>query len=265
LSNEKIVLHVKILSINFGQKYGGLKMDSAIKFAEILKNKEVVIFSGAGMSTESGLQDFRSKTGLWANVDPTALASVDALKNNYEQFLSFYISRLLVPESVKPNIGHKLLAEWESDGYIKGIITQNVDRLHQAAGSVNVAELHGSLEPIRCYRCDRIALKDSFIQGKRCSCGGRLRPGVVLFGEMLPESEIQKADLWSNNCRSFVVLGSSLTVSPANFFPQKAKNSGANLVIVNKDDTPLDEIADLVVHKSIGKFLSEVLEFVTKP
>ena len=237
-------------------------MDSAKKFAEMLKNGEAVIFSGAGMSTESGLQDFRSKTGLWANVDPTALASLDALKNNYEQFLSFYKSRLLVPESVKPNVGHKLIAEWERDGYIKGIITQNVDRLHQAAGSVNVAELHGSLEPVRCFRCGKIALKDSFIQGKRCTCGGRLRPSVVLFGEMLPQSEIEKAEILSNNCKLFVVLGSSLAVSPANFFPRKAKQTGASLVIVNRDETPLDGIADLVVHKSIGKFLSEAQEFM---
>jgi NAD-dependent deacetylase len=237
-------------------------MDSARKFAEILKNREAVVFSGAGMSTESGLQDFRSRTGIWANVDPTALASVDALKNNYEQFLSFYKSRLLVPESVKPNIGHNLIAKWERDGFIKGIITQNVDGLHQAAGSVNVAELHGSLEPVRCYGCGKVATKDDFIQGHRCSCGGRLRPGVVLFGEMLPESEIQKAELWSNNCKSFIVLGSSLAVSPANFFPRKAKNSGASLVIINKDDTPLDGIADLVVHTSIGEFLSEVNEFI---
>jgi NAD-dependent deacetylase len=240
-------------------------MENAKIFAEMLKKGETVIFSGAGMSTESGLQDFRSKTGLWSNVDPTALASLDALKNNYEQFLSFYKSRLLVPESVKPNIGHRLLAEWERDGYIKGIITQNVDRLHQAAGSVNVAELHGSLEPVRCFRCGKIALKENFIQGKRCACGGRLRPSVVLFGEMLPESEIQKAELLSNNCKLFVVLGSSLAVSPANIFPRKAKGAGAYLAIVNRDETPLDGIADLVMHKSIGKFLSDVQEYMGNP
>jgi NAD-dependent deacetylase len=230
----------------------------------MIKNKGAVIFSGAGMSTESGLQDFRSRTGLWANVDPTALASVDALKNNYEQFLSFYTSRLLVPESVKPNVGHKLIAQWEHEGFIKGLITQNVDRLHQEAGSVNVAELHGSLEPVRCYSCGKIASKDDFIQGTRCPCGGRLRPSVVLFGEMLPESEIQKAESWSSHCKLFVVLGSSLVVSPANFFPRKAKHAGAKLVIINKDETPLDGIADLVVHEGIGNFLCKAQEFMDK-
>ena len=251
--------YVLILTENIAED---MNMNSASKFADMLKNREAVVFSGAGMSTESGLQDFRSKTGIWANVDPTALASIDALKNNYEQFLSFYKSRLLVPESVKPNIGHKLIAKWEHEGFIKGIITQNVDGLHQAAGSVNVAELHGNLEPVRCFRCCKIASKDDFIQGNSCSCGGRLRPGVVLFGEMLPESEIRKAELWSNNCKLFIVLGSSLVVSPANFFPRKAKYAEANLVIINKEETPLDDIADLVVHKSIGEFLSEAQEFM---
>ena len=236
--------------------------DSAKVFAEMLKNGDAVIFTGAGMSTESGLQDFRSRTGLWSEVDPATLASVDALKNNYEQFLSFYKARLLVPESVKPNVGHKLIAQWEHAGYIKGLITQNVDRLHQAAGSVKVAELHGSLEPVRCNSCGKTAPKDDFIEGKGCSCGGRLRPGVVLFGEMLPESEIRKAEEWSADCKLFIVLGSSLAVSPANFFPQKAKHYGANLVIVNRDDTPLDYIAELVVHKSIGEFLSEAQQFI---
>ena len=240
-------------------------MDSAQRFAEMLKNREAVIFSGAGMSTESGLQDFRSRTGLWANVDPTALASVDALRNNYEQFLSFYISRLLVPETVKPNVGHELIAKWEREGYIKGLITQNVDRLHQQAGSVNVAELHGSLEPVRCYSCGKAAQKEDFIQGKRCPCGGRLRPSVVLFGEMLPDSEIRKAELWSSDCKLFVVLGSSLVVSPANFFPRKAKQAGASLVIVNKEETPLDYMADLVVHESIGDFLSETQKHMNNP
>jgi len=148
---------------------------------------KVVIFSGAGLSTESGLQDFRSKDGIWAHADPTQLASVGALERNYAQFLEFYKARLYVPESVQPNIGHKLAAEWESKGYVDGIITQNIDRLHQKAGSVKVAELHGSLEPIRCHSCGKIWDKQSFLDGKICDCGGRLRPGVVLFGEMLPE------------------------------------------------------------------------------
>lgn len=217
-----------------------------------------VIFSGAGMSTESGLKDFRSKDGMWSMFDPTRLASVDMLEANYDAFRDFYITRLLVPESVKPNKGHELVAKWESRGLITGIITQNVDRLHQKAGSVKVAELHGSLEPVRCHSCGKIYAKEAFISGDSCQCGGKLRPGVVLFGEMLPAEPLRSADERSNDCAVFIVLGSSLLVSPANSFPRQAKSRGAKLVIINRDETPLDRLADLAVHESIGEYLQKV-------
>lgn len=220
-----------------------------------------VIFSGAGMSTESGLKDFRSKDGLWSQFDPTKLASVDMLETNYDAFREFYIARLLVPDSVQPNIGHKLIAEWESKNWVKGVITQNVDRLHQKAGSVKVAELHGSLEPVRCQKCGRHHPREDFIGGRGCQCGGRLRPGVVLFGEMLPSGQLELADCWSNECGLFIVLGSSLTVSPANYFPRQAKRHGAELVIINHDETPLDGLADMVVHEGIGDYLQKVASF----
>lgn len=210
------------------------------------------------MSTESGLKDFRSRDGLWSRYDPAQLASVRALELNYELFREFYIARLLVPESVKPNNGHKLIAKWEEDGWISGVITQNVDRLHQKAGSVKVAELHGSLEPVRCHSCGKIYDKENFIRGERCVCGGKLRPGVVLFGETLPAEPLEYADGWSGKCGVFIVLGSSLTVSPANYFPRQAKDRGAKLVIINREETPLDSTADLVVHESIGAYLKKV-------
>lgn len=230
--------------------------------AEHIKEGNVVIFSGAGMSTESGLKDFRSRDGLWAKYDPTELASVGALERNYDAFLEFYKARLYVPEEVKPNSGHLKIAEWEQKGYVTGVITQNVDRLHQKAGSKKVAELHGSLEPIRCHSCGKICKTEDFLAGKRCECGGRLRPGVVLFGEMLPESQLELADEWTNECKTFIVLGSSLTVSPANYFPRQAKAHGAALAIVNRDETPLDGMADLVVHEEIGAFLESVDGFI---
>lgn len=226
--------------------------------AESITAGRAVVFSGAGISTESGLKDFRSKDGLWSQFDPTRLASVDMLEENYDAFRDFYIARLLVPDSVKPNRGHELIAEWESKGWIEGVITQNVDRLHQKAGSVKVAELHGSLEPVCCHRCGKIYGKEAFIGGDSCACGGRLRPGVVLFGEMLPPEPMELADKWSNECELFIVLGSSLTVSPANFFPRQAKKRGAKLVIINRDETPLDYMADLSVHEGIGGYLEKV-------
>lgn len=222
-----------------------------------------VIFSGAGLSTESGLMDFRSKEGIWAHADPTRLASIGALENNYDEFLEFYKARLYVPDEIKPNIGHKLVAKWEKAGLVTGVITQNIDRLHQKAGSVNVAELHGSLEPLRCHRCGAAGSRDDFLNGRPCKkCGGRLRPSVVLFGEMLPERPLELAEKWSSECKTFIVLGSSLVVSPANYFPRQAKMCGAFLAIINRDETPLDGIADIAAHESIGEFLSMTDAFI---
>ena len=233
--------------------------DEAKRLARLVKAGGVAIFSGAGLSTESGLLDFRSQDGIWAKADPTRLASVGALENNYDEFLEFYKARLYVPEEIQPNIGHKIVAKWEKEGYVDGVITQNVDRLHQKAGSVNVWELHGSLEPVRCHRCDRGGETGDFLAGKPCPhCGGHLRPSVVLFGEMLPQRPLEAADELSDGCKTFIVLGSSLVVSPANYFPRQAKSHGADLVIINRDPTPLDGIADLVVHEGIGAFLTEV-------
>lgn len=231
--------------------------------AERIYEGNVVIFSGAGLSTESGLQDFRSKDGIWSQVDPAEMASVGVLERRYDDFLSFYKARLYVPESVKPNVGHKLVADWEKKGFVKGVITQNVDRLHQKAGSINVAELHGSLEPVRCHKCGRKGDTDDFLNARPCKyCGGHLRPSVVLFGEMLPDEPMMYADEWSAECELFIVLGSSLVVSPANFFPRKAKHNGAKLAIINRDATPLDGIADLVAHEEIGAYLSKVAEYM---
>lgn len=231
---------------------------SAEWLAEVITTGRVVFFSGAGMSTESGLKDFRSRDGLWSQYDPTRLASVSALESDYDLFRKFYISRLLIPESVRPNIGHVMIAKWESNGWVSGVITQNVDRLHQKAGSIKVAELHGSLEPVRCHSCGRTHNQENFVAGHRCICGGRLRPGVVLFGETLPAEPFEHAERWSNECSAIIALGSSLTVSPANYFPQQAKSRGAKLVIINRDETSLDSAADLVVHDGIGAYLEKV-------
>ena len=151
-------------------------------FAEQIKKGRAVVFSGAGLSTESGLADFRSKEGMWAHVDPMQYASINALERDYDSFREFYKSRLYVPESIHPNKGHRYVADWEAAGYVIGVITQNVDRLHQKAGSVKITELHGSLEPVRCHSCGKIWDKVFFLEGKKCDCGGLLRPGVVLFG-----------------------------------------------------------------------------------
>ncbi len=222
--------------------------------------KYTVVFTGAGMSTESGLPDFRSQEGLWRKKDPAKIASTDALNHNVEDFIAFYRERVLGVKEYGPHIGHEILAKWEENGKVQSIITQNVDGFHQVAGSKRVAELHGTLQKLHCEKCGReygssAYMKETFY----CECGGVLRPSIVLFGESLPQDafafaleETEKADL-------FIVLGSSLTVTPANQFPMLAKENGAKLVIVNQDDTPFDRYADLMIQdKKIGELLREV-------
>lgn len=232
------------------------------QFKQLLKDSHYpVILSGAGMSTESGLPDFRSATkGMWKGVDPLSLASVDALVNSRENFIKFYTKRIQDIKGVHPNRGHKVLAKLENIGKVKCIITQNVDGFHHTAGSMNVAELHGSLRHCHCHACKREYSNDQFLAGVyQCSCGGSIRPSVVLFGEYLPEEAMDVAQMESEKADLFIVLGSSLSVSPANLFPQVAKENGAKLVIINIERTELDFLADLVIHDlKIGELFQEI-------
>ena len=146
--------------------------EDAKRLARLVKEGGVTIFSGAGLSTESGLQDFRSRDGIWAHADPTRLASVGALEDNYEEFLEFYKARLYVPEEIQPNIGHKIIAKWEKEGYVDGVITQNVDRLHQKAGSVNVRRTSSPANPAPAAED---ACGQASSSSARCCRSGRLR------------------------------------------------------------------------------------------
>jgi NAD-dependent deacetylase len=217
-----------------------------------------VVFTGAGMSTESGLPDFRSKEkGLWQKKDPAKLASTEALNNNVDEFIAFYRERVLGVKEYGPHKGHEILAKWEADGKVKSIITQNVDGFHQEAGSKNVAELHGTLQKVHCETCGNQYDSDEYVNEEfYCSCGGVLRPSIVLFGEGLPQDTFQFALEETEKADLFIVLGSSLTVTPANQFPMLAKENGAKLVIVNQEPTPLDMYADLVIQdRKIGELL----------
>jgi len=231
------------------------------KFCEWLrKARFAVVFTGAGMSTESGLPDFRSQTGLWRGKDPMQLASTHAMRHNREAFVEFYRMRIEGLLACQPHAGHRILADWERQGLIQGVITQNVDGFHQRAGSSKVAQLHGTLETVRCTDCGRTYPSVRYLEpsGTTCECGAFLRPSVVLFGESLPEDAFALAEEWTAQADLFLVLGSSLAVSPANWFPQQAKSHGARLVIVNRDPTPLDGMADLVIReKPIGEVLTE--------
>ncbi|PSL42728.1 NAD-dependent SIR2 family protein deacetylase [Salsuginibacillus halophilus] len=186
----------------------------------ICRARHVMVVTGAGMSTESNLPDFRSKDGWWRNIDPVTVATVEALEKQYELFHAFYQARLEALYEAEPHQGHNILAKWEEVGVVSGIATQNVDGLHTAAGSEQVHELHGSIHSIRCYSCGQEAELHAFHEGRGCdSCDGKLRPGVVLFGEMLPQKAWDEALKQIEQADVVLVIGTSLEVYPANQLP----------------------------------------------
>ncbi|MFT8321206.1 MAG: NAD-dependent protein deacylase [Bacillus sp. (in: firmicutes)] len=232
---------------------------------ELIKEaNHLVVFTGAGMSTESGLPDFRStKSGLWTKERKAYLSSTDALNTHLQEFIAFYKERVLGIQQYKPHKGHYILAEWERRGLLKRIITQNVDGFHQEAGNKRVEELHGTLQKLHCETCGESYSSEKYSdQEYKCQCGGILRPSIVLFGEMLPERPFQLAEEAAIQSDVFVVLGSSLTVSPANQFPLIAKQNGAKLIIINGEKTDFDYLADVVIHQQIGEVLEKVNEVI---
>ncbi|NLY70450.1 MAG: NAD-dependent deacylase [Clostridiales bacterium] len=220
------------------------------------QSKYAVVLTGAGISTESGIPDFRSKDGWWNKINPAEVASVNALENNYELFREFYKYRIKMLDGCKFNRGHRILADWEDKGLVKSVVTQNIDGFHKDAGSKRVYELHGSISAIRCYVCEKEHSVEDFVNDKRCEvCGGNLRPGVVLFGEGLPSDvwqeaydEILKSDL-------LLVIGTSLNVSPVNSLPTVAKGKR---VLINAEKTFMDDIFDLVINAGAGMVLESV-------
>jgi NAD-dependent deacetylase len=218
-----------------------------------------VVFTGAGMSTESGLPDFRSAGGLWKqNRRFEELASVEALDGDYEEFAEFYRWRIQQLGNYRPHRGHERLADWQQRGLVHALITQNVDGFHERAGSAAPMNLHGTLSRVACRDCGAEQDASRFLVETKCDCGGKLRPAVVLFGEALPEETLIRAMKASERASLFVVLGSSLLVSPANGLPLLAKRRGGKLAIVNRDPTPLDEYADLTLAEAIGPTLDAV-------
>jgi NAD-dependent deacetylase len=222
--------------------------------------KYTVVFTGAGMSTESGVPDFRSNNGMWQGKDPQLLASTDAMKRNKDEFVEFYRKRIEGLQSIRPHEGYDVLTALAEHLQLNSIITQNTDGLHEDAGNQNIIPLHGTIRRLHCNTCGAVYSTDCYLNNiLYCTCGGFIRPSVVLFGEPLDSlaltaavNEAQQADL-------FIVLGSSLVVSPANSFPIIAKENGAKLVIINQDPTPLDRIADIVINdRKIGNVLQEI-------
>jgi len=231
----------------------------AARLARLLTaHRPAVVFTGAGMSTESGLPDFRSNGGLWKQSRRfEELASVDALENDYDEHVAFYRWRIEMLAGHEPNDGHRVVADWQRRGLVDTVVTQNVDGFHTRAGATGVLELHGTLSVVRCQLCGAERPAAEFLDptGLACACGGKRRPGVVLFGEALPAATLRAAQGAAKRARLFIVLGSSLAVSPANLLPEAAVQRGGALVIINRDPTPLDRIATLVISAGIGDTL----------
>jgi NAD-dependent deacetylase len=241
-----------------GERENGASLDDIAARMKTPGNRTVV-FTGAGMSTDSGLTDFRSKDGLWSKVDPMELATAQAMRGNYDAFHKFYSIRFEQMRGAKPNTGHAVIAGWEARELVSCVITQNIDGLHAAAGSKKIYELHGSVSRVMCMDCGAPSTHAAFIDKTPCgTCGGRLRPDVVLFGESLPGDAMDSSWRASESAGVFIVLGSSLNVSPANQFPVIARSSGALVAICNRDATQMDYIADYRTHEGISEFLAKL-------
>jgi len=245
-----------------------LKPDEKLKkIKELLKNSEAAYaLTGAGISTESGIADFRSpKSGLWQKVNPEEVSSIRAFEENPAVFYQFWYERYKTLRSASPNITHYFLAKLEKKGLIKGIITQNIDSLHQKASSNKVLECHGSFKYGHCYRCKKkYLMKDVFKRyGKTgdftCEdCKAPIKPDVVLFGEGLTSDFGEAWQKIEKECDLLFVLGTSLLVYPVADLASIAKGRGAKLIIINRGPTPYDDDADVVIHNELHEVISRL-------
>ena len=237
-------------------------MDQLQTFKQwVSESSHIVFFGGAGVSTESGIQDFRSVDGLYSqkfDYPPETIISHTFYERKPEYFFRFYREKML-PLGFEPNITHKVLAKWEQEGKLSAVVTQNIDGLHQRAGSIRVYELHGSVLRNYCERCRKFYpaeyVKDC-VGVPKCTCGGTVKPDVVLYEESLDQDCIEKSVMAIRGADLLIVAGTSLTVYPAagliNYY------RGNRLVLINRDATPYDSQADLVFHESLGDIFSKL-------
>lgn len=236
--------------------------DNIIQLREMIeKSSNIVFFGGAGVSTESGIPDFRSVDGLYNQkykYPPEQILSGSFFKNNPEEFYKFYHDKLVLHD-VKPNQAHIRLAELETLGKLSAIITQNIDGLHQAAGSKNVLELHGTIHRFYCTSCGKEFPADeanACIGVPNCSCGGIVRPDVVLYEEQLNSHILSEAVRLISECDMLIIGGTSLNVYPAAGLVTNYK--GKKLVLINKQSTPYDAYANLIINEKIGEVFAQV-------
>ena len=229
--------------------------------AWVAESRRMVFFGGAGVSTESGIKDFRSVDGLYSqhfDYPPETIISHSFYERRPEYFFRFYREKML-PLGFEPNITHRVLARWEDEGKLAAVVTQNIDGLHQKAGSKRVYELHGSVLRNYCTKCRKFYpaeyVRDA--QGvPRCDCGGIVKPDVVLYEESLDQDTIEKSVMAIRNADLLIVAGTSLTVYPAAGLITYYR--GNRLVLINRDETPYDSQADLVFHENLGDIFSRL-------
>ena len=237
-------------------------MDKIEKLKQwISESSRIVFFGGAGVSTESGIQDFRSVDGLYSQkfeFPPEEIISHSFFLKNPEYFYRFYKEKML-PLGFEPNITHKVLARWEEEGRLSAVVTQNIDGLHQKAGSRRVYELHGSVLRNYCQRCRKFHTAE-FVKSSdgipRCDCGGIVKPDVVLYEEGLDQKTLENAVLAIYDADLLIVAGTSLTVYPAAGLVRYYR--GKRLVLINRDETPYDRYANLVFHESLGRIFEQL-------
>lgn len=225
------------------------------------ESSRIVFFGGAGVSTESGIPDFRSVDGLYNQkfeYPPETIISHSFYKRRPEYFFRFYREKML-PLGFEPNITHKKLAQWEEEGKLLGVVTQNIDGLHQKAGSKRVYELHGSVLRNYCTKCSKFYTAE-FVKDydgvPKCACGGTVKPDVVLYEESLDQRTIENSVEAIYNADLLIVAGTSLTVYPAAGLVEYYR--GNRMVLINRDETPYDSRADLVFHESLGTIFSQL-------
>jgi NAD-dependent deacetylase len=247
----------------------GTATAGATRVAELLRESErAVVLTGAGISVPSGIPDFRTPgTGIWETVDPMEVAHIDAFRRDPDRFWSFYSQRFVALIDKRPNAAHAAIAELERRGLVRGVITQNVDRLHRRAGSTHVVEVHGSIDQCVCPECggrvplDEVtAMLDAGVGTPECSaCIAVLKPDVVLFGELLPEHAMAEAHALAQEADLMLCVGSSLEVFPVASLPGVALDAGARLALVTQGPTPYDADAEVKLDGDVVAELSAVL------
>ena len=238
-------------------------MNGTEKLKELINgSNNIVFFGGAGVSTESGIPDFRSTDGLYHqeyDYPPETILSHSFFMRNPEEFYRFYKNKMLCLDA-KPNMAHKKLAELEKAGKLKAVITQNIDGLHQAAGSKEVLELHGSVHRNYCMDCGKFYTAEDILNSTgipKCTCGGTIKPDVVLYEEGLDDKTVTEAVREISQCDTLIIAGTSLTVYPAAGMVRYFQ--GDNLVLINRDKTSMDGSCDLVIHDKVGETLDKIV------